>query len=177
MMLKNRVQRSVGGVRRWPFVVVLLAALLMPSCSYRLAGVRPLGEPVRVVVSVNEARLVRVQGYLQQEVAAVLESKLGWRVSPTGSAKLELFVEVEQIDASGRDDRGIASRWTIRCAGQALLTSRRGNSQSPWQGTGYSSGLPDEAEALQLAARNAADLIAVWLENEADRWPADEPAP
>lgn len=162
---------------RGALLALLLGLVLLPSCSYRLAGVRPLGEPVRVVVSVNEARLVRVQGYLQQEVAAVLESRLGWRVSPTGSAKLELFVETEQIDASGRDDRGIASRWTIRCSGQALLTSRRGNGQSPWHGTGYSSGLPDEAEALQLAARNAAELLAVWLEKEADRWPADTPAP
>lgn len=169
------VLRAMCSVRCWMLVTGILALTVLSSCSYRMAGIRPLGEPVRVVVSVNEARLVRMQGYLQQEVAAVLESKLGWRVSPSGSAKLELFIEEEVIDASGRNDRGIASRWTIRCSGQALITSRRGNSQSPWSGTGYSSGLPDEAEALQLAARNAAELIGVWLESESDRWPADQP--
>lgn len=153
-------------------VSVLLAMLMLPSCSYRLAGVKPLGEPIRVVVSVNEARLVRVQGYLQEAVASAIENKLGWRVSPTGSAKIELTIEQEHIVANGRDSRGIASRWTITCNGNALLTSRRGNATSPWTGTGYSSGLPDEPEALQLAATNAADLLATWLENQAESWPA-----
>jgi hypothetical protein len=167
--------RSDRGASGWWLLTLLVSVAFLPSCGYRVAGVRPLGEPVRVVVSFNEARLVRVQGYLQEEVAAALENKLGWRVSPTGSAKLELFVDEEVIRASGHDERGIANRWTIRCSGQALLTSRRGNIHTPWTGTGYSGGLPDEAAALQLAARNAAELIAVWLENEADHWPADQP--
>jgi hypothetical protein len=158
------------GVRCWTVVIGLLAMLVLPSCGYRLAGVKPLGEPVRVVVSVNEARLVRLQGYLQEEVAAVVEGKLGWRVSPTGSARIELYIDEEQITASGRDSRGIANRWTVACRGQALMTSRRGNVHRPWSGTGYSGGLPDEAEALRQAARNAAELIAVWLENEAETW-------
>jgi hypothetical protein len=167
---------SACHARSVTLLALLLGLVLLPSC-YRVTGVRPLGEAIRVVVSVNEARLVRVQGYLQQEVAAMLEDKLGWRVSPTGSAKLELFVDQEEISASGRDTRGIASRWTIRCSGQALLTARRGNLQMEWNGTGYSSGLADEAEAIRLAARNAAGLIATWLENEAERWPADAPEP
>ena len=151
---------------------LVVAVLWLPACSYRLAGVRPLGEPIRMVVSVNKGRLVRLQGYLQEAVAATIENKLGWRVSPTGSAKIELSIDQEQINASGSDTRGVASRWTITCGGNALLTSKRGNATTPWTGTGYSSGLPDEPEALQLAARNAAELISVWLENQSEAWPA-----
>jgi len=177
--MNGAVRRAACGVRRWTsaltFVLALGALVGLSSCSYRLAGVKPLGEPVRVVVSVNQARLVRVQGYLQEEVAAALENKLGWRVSPTGSAKLELFIDEEKIDATGKDSRGIASRWTITCSGQALLTSRRGTLHGPWRGTGYSSGLPDEAEALQQAARTAAEMIAAWLEHHAESWPAEAP--
>lgn len=177
--MNERVRRAACGVRRWTSAIMcawlLSAAVGLSSCSYRLAGVKPLGEPVRVVVSFNEARLVRLQGYLQEEVALALESKLGWRVSPAGSAKIELFIDEEKIDATGKDSRGIASRWTITCGGQVMLTSKRGNIHTPWRGTGYSSGLPDEATALQQAARNAAELIAAWLENEAERWPAEAP--
>lgn len=151
---------------------LLIGVLLLPACSYRLAGVKPLGEPIRVVISVNHGRLVRLQGYLQEAVAAALENKLGWRVSPSGSAKIELSIDQEQIKATGSDTRGIASRWTITCGGNALLTSKRGNATTPWTGTGYSSGLPDEPEALQLAARNAAELISVWLESQSEAWPA-----
>lgn len=161
--------------RRWSLGVVitlLLGSLTGLSSCYRATGVAPLGEPVRVVVSVNQGRLVRVQGYLQEAVAAAIEQRLGWEVSPGGSAKIELHIEEEVISSSGRDERGIASRWTISCRGQSLFTSRRGNASGPWTGTGHSGGLQDEAAALQQAARNAASLIAVWLENQAESWPA-----
>jgi hypothetical protein len=164
------------GVRRWStrfaVVALLISQIPLSSCTYRAAGVRPLGEPVRVVVSVNQGRLVRVQGYLQDEVAAAIERKLGWQVSPSGSAKIELHIDEEIITTSGRDARGIASRWTISCRGQSLFTSRQGNANSTWTGTGYSGGLEDEAVALQQAAHNAAELITVWLENQAEHWPA-----
>lgn len=165
-----RRRLAVGAVAMLATAVVLL----LSSCSYRLAGVVPLGEPVRVVVSVNQGRLVRVQGYLQDEVAAAVERKLGWQVSPAGTAKIELHIDEEIISSSGRDTRGIASRWTISCRGQTLFTSRRGNATGAWTGSGYSGGLEDEATALQQAARNAADLIAVWLENQAEHWPTTE---
>ena len=159
------------------FAVVLLLTGLgcLTSCSYRLAGVTPLGEPVRVVVSINQGRLVRVQGYLQDAVASAIENRLGWEVSPTGTAKIALHIEEEIITSSGSDTRGIASRWTISCRGQSLLTSRRGNATGTWTGTGYSGGLEDEAAALQQAAHNAAELITVWLEDQADHLPAPTP--
>jgi hypothetical protein len=162
--------RSAGGARRTVSLVALVALVLLPGCRYRLAGIAPLGEDVRIEVAVNQGRLVRLQGYLQDEVATALEQKLGWRVRATGSARLALVIDEEHIDASGSDARGIATRWTITTSGQALLTSRRGHAQTPWTGTGYTSSLGDEPEALRQAARNAAELIAVWLENEAGRW-------
>jgi hypothetical protein len=135
----------------------------------------PLGEPLRVVVSVNQGRLVRVQGYLQDEVAAAIERRLGWQISPTGSAKVELHIDEEIISSSGSDARGVTSRWTISCRGQSLFTSRHGNASGQWTGTGHSAGLTDEATALQQAARNAAEVITVWLENQAQQWPAAVP--
>jgi hypothetical protein len=154
--------------------LLLLAGLLvLSSCGYRLAAVPPIGEPVRVVVSVNQGRLVRLQGYLQEAVAEALESRLGWRVSPSGSAKVELHIEEEHITSSGHDERGVPLRWSITAHGAALLTCQHGNAHTPWQATGYSGGLPDEAEALRQTAHQAADLIATWLENEAGRWPVD----
>jgi hypothetical protein len=160
-------------IRGAVLAVLALLTVLASGCSYRLGGVKPLGEPLRIVVSGNSTRLVRMQAYLQDEVATALESKLGWRISPNGSARLELSIAEERIDATGSDARAIASRWTITMGGQALLTSRRGNLTSPWSGTGYASGLVDEPEAIQAAARNAAALIATWLENEAEKWPAE----
>jgi hypothetical protein len=144
------------------------AIILLSSCSYRMAGIAPLGESVRVVITSNSANVVRVQSYLQSEVAAALENKLGWHVSPTGSAKLELTIDQETINAIGNDTRGIASRWNITVTGNALLTSKHGNSLSRWTGTGYSAGLNDEASALQSAANNAGLTISTWLENWAE---------
>lgn len=163
-------------MRRWSMAitcVLLLGGVLgLSACSYRVAGVAPLGEPLRVVVSVNQGRLVRVQGYLHDEIAAAIERRLGWEISPTGSAKVELHIDEEIISSSGSDSRGVAIRWTISCRGQTLLTSRRGNASSQWTGTGHSGGLADEAAALQQAARNAAEVITVWLEHQAQQWPA-----
>jgi hypothetical protein len=146
------------------WLLFIACACVLSSCSYRLGGVAPLGEPVRVVITSNAANVVRVQSYLQQEVAAALENKLGWRVSPTGSAKLEITIDQESINAIGNDARGIANRWNITVTGNALLTSKRGNTLTRWTGTGYSAGLNDEAAALQLAANNAGLNLSTWLE-------------
>jgi hypothetical protein len=148
---------------------LILALILLPSCNYRIAGVAPLGESVRVIITSNSANVVRVQTYLQSEVAAALENKLGWHVSSTGSAKLELTIDQETIDAIGNDTRGIATRWNITVNGNALLTSKHGNALSRWTGTGYSAGLNDEASALQSAANNAGLTISTWLENWAEQ--------
>jgi hypothetical protein len=148
---------------------------------------------VRVVITYNDARLVRAQAYLQQAVAEALVDKLGWRVSPTGSARLALTLEMERINAVGTTpDRDIPSRWSITLHGQALLTAQRGNLYSGYEGVGYANGLTgvpgiagkpgivsqesyDEAAALHDAAQNAALTIAAWLEGATGAWPPTPP--
>ena len=169
--------------------LLILTALTLAGC-YRVARPADLEEPVRVVITSNDARLVRAQAYLQQAVAEALVDKLGWRVSPTGSARLALTLQMERIDAVGTTpDRDIPSRWSITLRGQVLLTARRGNLYSGYQGTGYANGLTgvpgiagkpgtvsqesyDEAAALHDAAQNAALTIAAWLEGATGAWPA-----
>ena len=118
-----------------------------------------------MVVVTNDARLVRAQASLQAEIAEALEHRLGWRVSPTGSARLELPLAQETIDSTAEDRRGIAARWSIALSGGALLVSARGQTASPYRGVGHASGVEDEPEALRQAARNAAAEISAWLEN------------
>jgi outer membrane lipopolysaccharide assembly protein LptE/RlpB len=152
----------------------VLAAMLT-GCGYRLAGAPALGEPIRVVVVSNDARLVRSQAALQQAVADSLQSRLGWQVSPTGSAKLELTIAQERIASTGTDQRDVPARWSIRMQGKVLIAARDGNAFGDYQGTGYSSGLGDEPEAIKAAAAEAALLISTWLESEVPRW--KKPAP
>ena len=154
---------------------VLLLAATLAGCGYRLAGVPALGEPIRVVVVSNNARLVRAQAALQRAVADALQSRLGWQVSPTGSAKLELTIDQERIDSTGTDLRDVPARWSIRLHGQVLIAARDGNALSDYHGTGYASGLSDEPEALTAAANEAAAQISVWLENAVPKW--KKPAP
>ena len=144
-------------------VALALVLMLLAGC-YRVGRPAELGEPVRVVVVTNDARLVRAQAYLQAEVAEALEHRLGWRVSPTGSARLELGLAQEGLDSTAEDRRGIPARWSIALSGGALLISARGQTAGTYRGVGHASGVADEPEALRQAARNAAAEIAVWLE-------------
>jgi hypothetical protein len=146
----------------------LLAALLPLVGCYRLEPPAELGQDVRVEITVNNARMVRSQAYLQSAVAGALASQLGWHVSPNGSAKLQLTIDEEDISSSGTDWRDTPNRWTIRLHGQILLTSRHASELGTWTGTGYASALTstrdDEPSALRNAAENAASTIATWLE-------------
>lgn len=139
------------------------AALLLAGC-YRVAAPPALGETVRVQVTVNDARLVRAQASLQTAVARALEQRLGWRVSPAGSARLELTLAEEAIGSTATDRRDVPARWTIRLQGAAQLRSARGTLNTLYDGTGHASGRMDEAEALDEAAANAALQITTWLE-------------
>ena len=156
---------------------LLLAALYAgliaeTACSYRATRVPPLGESVRVVVTVNDARLVRAQAELQRAVARAVVNHLGWRVEPTGSAKLELTLGEEHIAPTSTTSRDIPTGWSITLHGQMLLTSRHGAAHSTYTGNGYVTSLSDEPEAIRTAAEDAAALIATWLEHDAQRWPA-----
>lgn len=152
-------------------LLAAVAALSCCGCAYRLGGPPALGEDIRVEVVADDARLVRAQTELQRAVAATLRDRLGWSVSPAGSARLQLVIGEERISANSRDDRNIPQRWSITVRGRSLLVSaRRGGHEAAFSGVGYASGIDQEREALRLAADNAAENIAVWLEDVARGW-------
>ena len=93
-----------------------------------------------------------------------LSQRLGWQVDPAGSARLELTLARENIGETSTDRRGITARWRIALHGVARLRTRDGEIAHAWRGLGYASGLNDEAEALDQAARNGAAEIAAWLQ-------------
>lgn len=164
------------------WVLVLAVALAGVSAligCYRPRAPEDLGQSVCIEITGNEARLVRIQGYLQRAVAAALTERLGWQVTPTGSARLQLHVEEEDITSSGTDQRNTPNRWTVVIRGQALLNSRRCKAASAWSGSGYASALSsttdDEASALKNAAASAALTIATWLEAELRSRPGSVP--
>jgi len=147
-----------------------LAVLLLGGCAYRLARPPVLGEDVRVVVVANDARLVRSQAALQGAVAKLLTDQLGWRVSPVGSARLELTLAEESITHTAIDGRNIPIRWSIRMQGTATLHSRRGPITTSWAATGFVNALSDEPDAINQAAGIAARDIATWLEFAGQAW-------
>lgn len=155
--------------------LLIAVAVALAGCNYRLASAPALGEPVRIVVVSNDARLVRAQAALQRAVADALQSRLGWQVSPTGSAKLELTIAQERIDSTGTDRRDVPARWSIRLQGKVLIAARDGTAYGDYQGTGYSSGLGDEPEAINVAADQAAAMISTWLEHQVPTWKKPTP--
>ncbi|MBA2481523.1 MAG: hypothetical protein H0V44_12735 [Planctomycetes bacterium] len=143
---------------------MMMLCLVLTSGCYSLRKPPTVDEPVRVQVMSNESRLIHAQGYLQQAVADALVQKLGWNVSPAGTARLELSIAREDIGPVAKDARDITARWSIRLSGRALLASRKGNLTTTYSGVGYATGLADETEALRAAADQAAFHITAWLE-------------
>lgn len=142
---------------------VFLLILALCGC-YRVGAPPDVAESVRVVVVEDDARLVRGQASLQAAVAESLSQRLGWQVDPAGSARLELTMVREDIAETASDRRNIPARWSITLHGTARLRTRDGEIAHAWRGVGHSSGLADEAEALDQAARNGAAEIAAWLQ-------------
>lgn len=156
-----------------PFALVAasIAAAAIAGC-YRLAGPPDLGEAVRVEVVGNDGKLVRSQGYLTDAVADALVKRLGWRVSPTGTAKLQLAIREEKIKATAQDTRDVTDAWSVRLDGTALLVARGGSLTGTFTGLGNYTGLhtiQGEPEALQAAAVQAADDLVSWLDANATR--------
>ncbi len=147
-------------------VAVAAAALVAGGC-YRLDSPPALGETVRLEIVGNQGKLVRAQGYLTDAVAKGLVQRLGWRVSPQGTAKLQLALREERIEANAQDRRDVTSSWAIRIEGTALLVARGGSVAGTFTGVGNATGLAGtqgEPEALQAAATQAADDLCSWLE-------------
>ncbi len=159
-----RCRRTLAACRGAGALSLLLAVLLC-SC-YQARNPPSLDEAVRVSVVSDRARLVQAQASLQTALAASLTDRLGWQVSPLGSARLAIDIERELIDVTVRDARGVPTRWSIRLQGTALLTSQKATLAERFTGVGYSTGLLDEAQALQVAANNAAFTLTSWLETQ-----------
>jgi hypothetical protein len=155
--------------RSWYAFGIVSLALCLTALSgcYRLDSPPKLGETIRVEFVGNDARLVRSQGYVTDAVAKALVQRLGWQVTPNGTAKLQLVLREERIEASAQDSRGITNSWSIRLDGTALLVARGGSITGTFTGLGNSTGLSTsqgEPEALQAAATQAADDLVSWLD-------------
>ncbi len=151
----------------WIWLGACLVATLALGGCYRLANPPELGEAVRIEIVGNQGKLVRTQGYLTDAIAKGLVQRLGWRVSPNGTAKLQLTIREEEIRANSQDRRDITNSWAIRIQGNALLVARGGSLIGTFTGVGNSTGLstnPGEPEALQAAAAQAADDLISWLD-------------
>lgn len=151
------------------FFALSLVLFALAGC-YRATPPPQLGESVRIIVTSNDARLVRSQLYLQQEIARAIEDKLAWTVSPTGSAKLAISISEEDIGSNASDVHNIPARWNIELKGHALLSSKRGHFTTDFSGTGSASNLAGEPTALQQAAQNVGASIAGWLETAGKKW-------
>lgn len=145
--------------------ILALALALLGGC-YRFEGPPLLDEPVQVVINGNAARLVQVQPLLHQAIASRLERRLGWRVSPTGSARLQIAILPEEIDVTARDPRDLPLQWAVQINGTVLLTSASQNLLGGFTGAGYLTSTVDEPEALRQACEAAADGIITWLEQQ-----------
>ena len=150
---------------------LLIAATVLLSGCYRLANPPELGDAVRIEVVGNQGRMPRAQGYVVDAVSNALITRLGWRVRPNGTTRLQLSLHEEGIDAPGQDRQGISNSWSIRLSGTALLVARGGSITSTFSGLGNATGLNSaqggEAQALQSAAKAAADDLVSWLDANA----------
>ena len=149
----------------------LLGVTVMLSGCYRLKNPPASGEAVRIEVVGNQGRMPRAQGYVVDAVSNALITRLGWRVRPDGTTRLQLSLREEEIDAPGKDRQGISNSWSIRLNGTALLVARGGSLTSTFTGLGNATGLNStqggEAQALQAAAKAAADDLVSWLDANA----------
>lgn len=154
-----------------------MLCVALAGCGYRLSAPHPLGEPLSISVAGSQARLVRTQALLHEEVGRSIRRRLGWAINPTAEARLNLLVERESIDAAARDVDGVAINWTITIRASAVLsTTHHGTLSSPgtFIGVGNSSGRNNEAQALRNASKNLSSQVADWLEHLSSQWHEDD---
>lgn len=142
----------------------LLAAILALGACYRPEPPPRIDEPVAVRVVASNARLVRAQAYLQESVATRIHNRLGWDITPSGSARLDLVIDKETIDPTAKDTRGVPVQWAVRVNCTVLLAWRGGTRTIKITGIGYYTSPLDEAEGLRTAADQAAASLVDWIE-------------
>lgn len=142
---------------------ILLAALLLQSCSWRIAGPADLPDTVRISVVADQGRLPRAGLDLQAAVADAVAYRTGWKVRGDGAARLDLSIDKDTFAATADDSRQIASRWRYHIEVTALLVTRDGTRTWRGGGTGYAGSRAEEQLAVQAATKDAADVLARWL--------------
>jgi hypothetical protein len=171
-----------------PFLQLLaLIAVTGSTCGcLRLAAPPQLSEAVQVTIDRNEARLATAQDALLRQVEPRLQRELNWRVSPTGTSRLKLWLNRENIDDSAVGNLGVPSRWRIAISGTwQLETTRWGTLTGQFRGTGSANDLDGEPAALLQAASAASNQIIAGLDSKlterqrapALKPPADQPEP
>ena len=150
---------------RWAALAVAGCVAALGGC-YAVREPPQIGEAVRIEVISDRGRLVQAQAFLNTAIGDSIVERLGWQVSPVGSARLELSIAQEYIDVSQRDSRGIPNQWVIRLQGTALLVCQKGNIYEHFSGLGYATGLNDQDAGLRTAAQDAAWGLTSWLETE-----------
>ena len=148
-------------------LVLLAVALLTSASCYRPTPPAPLGETVAMSVVGNQGQQPRTQVYVMTEMNRMMNERLGWRTSPTGTARLELAIKEERYQAQANDVRDIPVSWSVRIRIEAMLTTRQGTRLGAGEGTGNVTAVRNEPEALREAAIAAAKDLEGWLENSA----------
>jgi len=150
---------------RWAALAVAGCVAALGGC-YAVREPPQIGEAVRIEVISDRGRLVQAQAFLNTAIGDSIVERLGWQVSPVGSARLELSIAQEYIDVSLRDSRGVPNQWVIHLQGTALLVCQKGNIYEHFSGLGYATGLNDQDAGLRTAAQDAAWGLTSWLETE-----------
>lgn len=154
-----------------------VATVLSAGCAYTVAAPPPLNEAVRIEIAVDDARLVRAQAYLQAAIANAIQGRLGWAVSPRGSARIALTLKQEAIQTIATTTLDVPASWSVTLKGSALFDSQHGHVLTTYQGTGYTTpgigfdtALSAEPAALQAASDAAALIVVAWLDAQAMQW-------
>jgi hypothetical protein len=164
--------------RRLGLAGACMMVLAFPAgCAYTVAAPPVLNESIRIEIAVDDARLVRAQAYLQASVATAIQSRLGWTVSPTGSARIVLTLKQEAIQTIATTPLDVPASWSVTLRGSALFDSQHGHALTTYSGTGYTTpgvgfetALSSEPAALQAASDAAALILAAWLDAQAQQW-------
>ena len=143
--------------------LLLLILLLLSACSWRVSAPATLQDAVRLTVIADQGRLPRAGLDLQAAAADAIAYRTGWQVRGDGAARLDLAIDTDDFAATADDARGIASRWRYRMEVSALLVTRDGTRTWRGSGTGYAGSRVEEQLAVQAAAKDAANSLALWL--------------
>lgn len=143
----------------------LVACALFVLCGcYRIAAPTNPGTTVRIDMVDTDTALVRAQLEVQRALGIALAQRLGWTVTPNGTARLAVSLSQEDISVTAGDRDGIAARWRITLNGSFVFEHGEQRHVATFTGIGHASSLSDEPAAIRKAAEDAAAVITYHLE-------------